>query len=55
MTVNSGKLDVNQAMSSVPHYVGNSIAHSLFKSSTHLTDGCFSLAERCVKGINRES
>jgi aspartate ammonia-lyase len=32
------------------------IAHSLFKSVTHLTHGCLTLAERCVKGItaNRE-
>jgi aspartate ammonia-lyase len=32
------------------------IAHSLFKSITHLRNGCLSLAERCVKGItaNRE-
>src|SRR5437773_3517430 len=32
------------------------IAHSLFKSVTHLTNGCLTLAERCVKGItaNRE-
>jgi aspartate ammonia-lyase len=32
------------------------IAHSLFKSTTHLTNGCLTLAERCVKGItaNRE-
>jgi aspartate ammonia-lyase len=32
------------------------IAHSLFKSLMHLTNGCLVLAERCVKGItaNRE-
>src|SRR5207237_10074588 len=32
------------------------IAHSLFKSVTHLSKGCLTLAERCVKGItaNRE-
>ena len=32
------------------------IAHSLFKSLAHLRNGCFVLAERCVKGItaNRE-
>jgi aspartate ammonia-lyase len=32
------------------------IAHSLFKSVTHLRNGCLTLAERCVKGItaNRE-
>jgi len=32
------------------------IAHSLFKSVTHLTNGCLTLANRCVKGItaNRE-
>ena len=32
------------------------IAHSLFKSVTHLRQGCLTLAERCVKGItaNRE-
>ena len=32
------------------------IAHSLFKSVTHLTNGCLTLAERCVKGMtaNRE-
>ena len=32
------------------------IAHSLFKSLKHLTNGCLTLAERCVKGItaNRE-
>src|SRR5690242_1891560 len=32
------------------------IAHSLFKSVTHLTNGCLTLAERCVSGItaNRE-
>ena len=32
------------------------IAHSLFKSVTHLTNGCLTLAERCVKDItaNRE-
>src|SRR3979490_2960157 len=27
------------------------IAHSLFKSISHLTNGCRTLAERCVKGI----
>lgn len=27
------------------------IAHSLFKSVTHLRNGCLALAERCVKGI----
>ncbi|HTL75110.1 MAG TPA: aspartate ammonia-lyase [Casimicrobiaceae bacterium] len=27
------------------------IAHSLFKSVTHLTNGCLTLANRCVKGI----
>jgi aspartate ammonia-lyase len=27
------------------------IAHSLFKSLTHLRNGCLTLAERCVKGI----
>ena len=27
------------------------IAHSLFKSVTHLRQGCLILAERCVKGI----
>jgi len=27
------------------------IAHSLFKSITHLTNGCLTLADRCVKGI----
>jgi aspartate ammonia-lyase len=27
------------------------IAHSLFKSLTHLRHGCLTLAERCVKGI----
>ena len=27
------------------------IAHSLFKSITHLRNGCVTLAERCVKGI----
>jgi aspartate ammonia-lyase len=27
------------------------IAHSLFKSLAHLRNGCFVLAERCVKGI----
>ncbi len=27
------------------------IAHSLFESLTHLRNGCFTLAERCVKGI----
>jgi len=27
------------------------IAHSLFKSVTHLSNGCLTLAERCVKGI----
>ena len=33
------------------------IAHSLFKSVTHLRAGCLTLAERCVKGItvNREA
>ncbi|NMG43416.1 aspartate ammonia-lyase [Aromatoleum toluvorans] len=33
------------------------IAHSLFKSATHLRAGCLTLAERCVKGItvNREA
>src|SRR4029077_17440615 len=33
------------------------IAHSLFKSLTHLRNGCITLCERCVKGItaNRES
>jgi aspartate ammonia-lyase len=32
------------------------IAHSLFKSVTHLRNGCLILAERCVNGItaNRE-
>ena len=32
------------------------IAHSIFKSINHLTNGCLTLAERCVKGItaNRE-
>ena len=32
------------------------IAHSLFKSVTHLRNGCLTLAERCVSGItaNRE-
>jgi aspartate ammonia-lyase len=32
------------------------IAHSLFKSITHLRNGCLTLADRCVKGItaNRE-
>jgi aspartate ammonia-lyase len=32
------------------------IAHSLFKSTTHLTNGCHTLTDRCVKGItaNRE-
>ncbi len=32
------------------------IAHSLFKSVTHLRNGCLTLAERCVEGItaNRE-
>ena len=32
------------------------IAHSLFKSITHLSNGCMTLAERCVNGItaNRE-
>ncbi|MEO8536510.1 MAG: aspartate ammonia-lyase [Betaproteobacteria bacterium] len=32
------------------------IAHSLFKSTTHLRNGCLTLAERCVNGItaNRE-
>ena len=28
------------------------IAHSLFKSLTHLRNGCLTLAERCVKGIS---
>ena len=27
------------------------IAHSLFKSITHLRNGCLTLSERCVKGI----
>ncbi|MFX5660798.1 aspartate ammonia-lyase, partial [Acinetobacter baumannii] len=27
------------------------IAHSLFKSVTHLRNGCTTLAERCVAGI----
>jgi aspartate ammonia-lyase len=27
------------------------IAHSLFKSLQHLTSGCITLTERCVKGI----
>jgi aspartate ammonia-lyase len=27
------------------------IAHSLFKSVSHLRNGCLTLAERCVKGI----
>ncbi len=27
------------------------IAHSIFKSINHLTNGCLTLAERCVKGI----
>ena len=27
------------------------IAHSIFKSINHLTSGCLTLAERCVKGI----
>jgi aspartate ammonia-lyase len=27
------------------------IAHSIFKSLTHLRNGCLTLAERCVKGI----
>jgi len=33
------------------------IAHSLFKSVTHLTQGCLTLEERCVRGItaNREA
>src|SRR5436305_2807625 len=33
------------------------IAHSLFKSVTHLCAGCLTLAERCVRGItaNREA
>lgn len=33
------------------------IAHSLFKSVTHLRQGCLTLLERCVKGItaNRDS
>lgn len=32
------------------------IAHSLFKSVSHLTNGCVTLADRCVRGItaNRE-
>jgi aspartate ammonia-lyase len=32
------------------------IAHSLFKSLTHLREGCLTLADRCVRGItaNRE-
>jgi aspartate ammonia-lyase len=32
------------------------IAHSIFKSLTHLRNGCITLAERCVRGItaNRE-
>ena len=32
------------------------IAHSIFKSITHLRNGCITLAERCVRGItaNRE-
>jgi len=32
------------------------IAHSLFKSVTHLRNGCLTLAEKCVSGItaNRE-
>ena len=32
------------------------IAHSLFKSTAHLRQGCLTLAERCVRGItaNRE-
>jgi len=32
------------------------IAHSLFKSVTHLTNGCLTLAQRCISGItaNRE-
>ena len=32
------------------------IAHSLFKSITHLRNGCLTLAERCINGItaNRE-
>ena len=32
------------------------IAHSLFKSITHLRNGCLVLADRCVRGItaNRE-
>jgi aspartate ammonia-lyase len=28
------------------------IAHSLFKSITHLRNGCLTLAERCIKGIS---
>ena len=28
------------------------IAHSLFKSVTHLRNGCLVLAERCVRGIS---
>ena len=31
------------------------IAHSLFKSVTHLRQGCLILAERCVKGITANS
>ncbi len=33
------------------------IAHSIFKSVTHLRAGCLTLAEKCIKGItaNRES
>ena len=27
------------------------IAHSIFKSVSHLRNGCLTLAERCVKGI----
>ena len=27
------------------------IAHSLFKSVSHLRNGCLTLTERCVKGI----
>src|SRR6185369_5739955 len=27
------------------------IAHSIFKSITHLRNGCLTLAERCVRGI----
>ena len=31
------------------------IAHSLFKSVTHLRNGCLTLAERCVRGITANS